>query len=162
MTTQTFYLRSAKPADIAGIVSVAGQGQVFESTLRFIFPSIDWFFSEANKPEVMKAIGVCCNADDELLGWASCFRFHERPGYDGVAQFVMDACGTSEISEWGSQLYKWCENECLRQGIRTIISFCHSKMVNFMAWHEVHQFECSGYIDVGGFEKLYAYSKRIA
>ncbi len=158
---QEFYTRKADSADVADILTMGANSNLYELILKFRFISFNSFFSEINDPDNLFSFFVCRDRNDDLIGWACCFKFHERIGYSGTVQFVMDLYRPILTMGWENHLYQSCEDECRRRGARVIISFVHSEMKQLMAWHDDSSFESCGSIDLISVDKMYVFSKRL-
>lgn len=167
MTTDTlaaraYRVRQADNMDLAAIQSQGINRELWESILKFRFLSPADFFAQINDANKRVAFFVCVDKNAALIGWACCFRFHERQGYLGTVQFVSDACKPTSVAGWRRDLYLACEKECRQRGIHAFISFVHSGMNSLCTWHDANGFETCGGIDLDKAEKLYVFSKRIA
>ncbi len=161
-STRTFRVCQAGNFDVAEKLSRGISDELWELILKFRFLSPTSFLSEVCDTNECLAFLVCTDVDDELIGWACCFRFHERPGYVGAAQFVIDTSNPTLLSVCGRDLYYACEQESRRRGIHTFISFFHSNMQSLRHWYNDNGFAICGSIDLNTGEKLYLCCKKIA
>lgn len=159
---RAFHIREAVNADVVDIISKGINSDVYELILKYRFASFDGFFAEINDPNKLLAFFVCRDSYDELVGWACCFRFHERLGYSGTAQFVMDVYKPMSTVGLAGYLYKSCKEECSSRSVHTLISFAHSSMMGLIAWHHDNNFEQCGGIDLSCAEKLHVFSRKIS
>ena len=158
---RAFYTRKAGSTDVVDIITKGVNGDLYELILKFQFISFNSFLAEINDPEKLYAFYVCRDRNDDLIGWACCFKFHERLGYSGSVQLVMDLYKPTSALGWENYLYQSCEEECRRRGAHVIVSFVHSNMKQLMEWHHDNAFEACGNIDLVSADKMHVFSKRL-
>jgi L-amino acid N-acyltransferase YncA len=161
-SSRALHIREAVNADVMDIIAKGINSDVYELILKYRFASFGGFFAEINDPNKLLAFFVCRDSYDELVGWACCFRFHERLGYSGTAQFVMDVYKPASSAGLANYLYRSCKEECRNRGVHTLISFAHSGMKRLIAWHHDNNFEQCGGLDLSSAEKLHVFLRKIA
>lgn len=157
---QRYECRVAGPEELGDILAPSACSAAFELVLKPRFRSVEHFIAEMRNAG--NCVAFCCAvADSAALGWACCFKFHERSGYAGVVQLAMDLPPTEIAASLGGELYRMCETQCLQFGVHTIVSFAHSRVPELIRWHHVNAFSACGDIDIGQAEKLHVYCRKI-
>lgn len=154
--------RPVLPSDAALLRSCSVASPLCELVLAPRFGSFERFFAEAVDKEMRRAFYLSQDAQERLLGWACCFRFHEREGYAGTAQWVAEIGATPTQRQAADEQLSLCIAASRARGINTLVTTLHSAMPQSLGWHAARGFEACGSVDLSGGNGLHVLARRIA
>lgn len=160
--TPRYVCRLARREELKNVLVSSEYGGAFDFVLKPRFRSHENFLAEMEDAGKLCAFCVALDDSGRILGWACCFKFHERAGYSGVVQLALQVREADIGNTVSADLYRLCEAECRRCGVHTIVSFAHSRIPNLIPWHHANDFAACGYIDLAPSDRLHVFYRKLA
>lgn len=162
LITKNYSVRIATSEDFADVLAFSEQREIFTLLLKPQFGTFMTFLSKVDDHSSNSVFCVGVDREGSLAGWACCFRFHERPGYRGARQFIMDVRNSNIAQALRDALYDLCAQNSRNLNARTVISFADHRMGEYYRWHERSGFDRCGAIPVGTCSQLHVFSKALS
>lgn len=153
--------RAVAQGDLEMLRAYSGHGALCAHVLRPRFGSFEQFFLEALHEPVRRAFHLSQDDQGRLLSWACCFRYHEREGYAGTVQWVVEIGTTPPERQAADELLSVCIGACRALGLTTLVAMLHSAMSDAINWHAERGFDASGSVDLSGGDHLHVLTRRI-
>ncbi|HXZ00667.1 MAG TPA: hypothetical protein VEI03_11745 [Stellaceae bacterium] len=159
MTAGRHSARTATAEDFAAIRAFSDGGELCRSILEPRFGSLENFLASDDgiKDETLT---ILLESGGPMAGWACCFRYHERVGYSGVAQFVMDP-GADPAREKAAALFGACLAKSTALGMHTIVSMVRAATREDHRWHEERDFQTSGMLEIADGSALVVFTRKL-
>ncbi len=153
--------RPVVAADFDALRARSEAGALCTHVLQPRFGTFENFFLEALNEPMRRAFYLSLDDQERLLGWACCFRYHEREGYAGTVQWVVEIGATPLERQAAAELLSLCLGASQALGLTTLVAMLHSAMTHAIDWHAQHGFDSCGGVDMTRGHRLHVLSRRV-
>lgn len=154
-----YSVRAATADDFKAIRSFSEGGVLCGSILNPRFGSLKNFLALDDDIRD-ETLTILLDGGGLIGGWACCFKYHERIGYSGTVQFVMDA-GTGPVHEKADALFGACLAKSTTLGMHTIVSMVQAATREDHGWHEEKNFQIGGTLEIAVGGPLVVFMKKL-